>query len=71
MAIRRGQDEGFLKASIDIDTERALKTLDIQYLRGMPACKEQMELAIEDAYKRLLNPSIENEFDNISKGKSG
>jgi uncharacterized protein len=70
LAIRRGQDEGFLKASIDIETEKALKTLDIQYLRGMPACKEQMELAIEDAYKRLLNPSIENEFDNISKEKA-
>jgi uncharacterized protein len=70
LAIRRGQEEGFLKVSIDIDTEKAIKTLDIQYLRGMPACKEQMELAIEDAFKRLLNPSIENEYDNISKEKA-
>lgn len=70
LAIRRGEDEGFLKVSIDIDTDKALNILDRQYLRGMPACKEQMEIAIEDAFRRLLNPSLENEYDNISKEKA-
>ncbi|MFT5886190.1 MAG: hypothetical protein ACI9IP_002654 [Arcticibacterium sp.] len=70
LAIRRGESEGFLKVGIEIDTEKALNNLDRQYLRGLPACKEQMEIAIEDAYKRLLNPSIENEYDNLSKEKA-
>jgi len=70
LAIRRGESEGFLKVAIEIDTEKALNNLDRQYLRGLPACKEQMEIAIEDAYKRLLNPSIENEYDNLSKEKA-
>ncbi|MGR3809271.1 Tex family protein [Jiulongibacter sp. NS-SX5] len=67
LAIRRGEDEGFLKVTIEIDSKRALNALDSQYLRGMPACKEQLEIAIEDSFKRLLNPSIENEFDSLSK----
>lgn len=70
LAIRRGEEEGFLKVDISIDTKKALNTLDRQYLQGMPACKEQMEIAIEDAFKRLLNPSIETEFSGISKERA-
>lgn len=70
LALRRGEKEGFLKVSIDIDTDKALNILDRQYVQGMPACKEQVELAIEDAFKRLLNPSIENEFNSLSKEKA-
>ncbi|AWV97003.1 Tex family protein [Arcticibacterium luteifluviistationis] len=70
LALRRGEKEGFLKVSIDIDTDKALNILDRQYVQGMPACKEQVELAIEDAFKRLLNPSIENEFNGLSKEKA-
>ncbi len=70
LALRRGEDEGFLKVSIDIDTDKALNLLDRQYLQGMPSCKDQMELAIEDSLKRLLYPSVENEFAGISKEKA-
>jgi uncharacterized protein len=70
LAIRRGETEGFLKVSISVESDKALNYLDIQFLKGMPACKEQMELAIEDSYKRLLNPSIETEYNNLSKEKA-
>jgi protein Tex len=70
LAIRRGEAEGFLKVSISVDSDKALNYLDIQFLKGMPACKDQMEIAIEDAFKRLLNPSIETEYNNISKEKA-
>ncbi len=70
LAIRRGEEEGFLKVNIEIDNDRALNILDRQYLQGMPACKEQLEMAIEDSYKRLLSPSIENEYAGLSKEKA-
>lgn len=70
LAIRRGEEEGFLKVSITIDDERALNSLDRIYLKGMPEPKEQVADAIEDAYDRLLSPSIENEFAKLSKEKA-
>ncbi|SOE19513.1 uncharacterized protein SAMN06298216_0016 [Spirosomataceae bacterium TFI 002] len=70
LAIRRGEEEGFLKAGIDVDTDYARNVLERQYLKGMPACKEEMSLAIVDALKRLLLPSIENEFASLSKEKA-
>lgn len=70
LAIRRGEEEGFLKVSIVIDGEKAIDALDRIYLRGLPEPKEQVALAIEDSYKRLLQPSIENEFAKVSKEKS-
>lgn len=70
LAMRRGEEEGFLKVNIEVDKDRAMNLLDRQYLKGMPACKEQMEIAIEDSLKRLLYPSVENEFAGISKEKA-
>lgn len=70
LAIRRGEEEGFLSVSIEIDDERALDSLDRIYLKGLPEAKEQVAKAIEDSFDRLLNPSIETEFSNISKQKA-
>lgn len=67
LAIRRGEQEGFLKVNIEIEDKKAINALDSQYLQGMAACKEQVEMAIDDSFKRLLSPSIENEFAGISK----
>ncbi|KPM49370.1 Tex family protein [Jiulongibacter sediminis] len=67
LAIRRGEQEGFLKVNIEIEDKKAINALDSQYLQGMPACKEQVEMAIDDSFKRLLSPSVENEFAGISK----
>lgn len=70
LAIRRGEAEGFLSVSISPDEEAAIERLERQFLRGLPASKEQVALAIRDSYKRLIKPSIETEFDNKSKAKA-
>lgn len=70
LAIRRGEEEGFLKVSIDIDNDKAADALERQYLKGFGEPKAQVEMAIEDSLKRLLVPSIETEFDNKSKEKA-
>lgn len=72
LALRRGEAEGFLSVSISPDEEAALNRLERHFLshRATPACQEQLETAIRDGYKRLLKPSIETEFDNLSKDKA-
>jgi uncharacterized protein len=70
LALRRGEEEGFLSIDVSIDTERGTDALDRIYLRGLPDAKEQVAKAIDDSYDRLLKPSIETEFANISKQKA-
>lgn len=70
LAIRRGEEEGFLSVDISPDEEMAIELLDRLFVKGLPACKEQQEQTVSDAYKRLLKPSIENEFANVSKEKA-
>ena len=67
LAIRRGEEEGFLKVSIEIDDDKAKNYLERMLLKGLPEAKEQVGLALADSYKRLLFPSVENEFSNSSK----
>ncbi len=71
LAIRRGEAEGFLRVSITPDDEeRCLERLARPYVRrGTPAAP-QMEMAVADAYKRLLRPSIETEFAAQSKARA-
>ena len=71
LAIRRGEAEGFLRVSITPDDEeRCLERLARPYVRrGTPAAP-QMEMAVADAYKRLLRPSIETEFAAQSKERA-
>jgi len=70
LAIRRGENEGFLKVKMVVEDERALNSLDRIYLQGMPECKDQVADALEDAYKRLLSSSVENEFAKFAKEKA-
>jgi uncharacterized protein len=70
LAIRRGEEEGMLSVDISPDEDQSLEALDRLFLRGSSACKDQMELAISDSYKRLLKPSIETEFSNLAKEKA-
>ncbi|KQS28206.1 Tex family protein [Dyadobacter sp. Leaf189] len=70
LAIRRGEEEGILNVDISPDEDQALETLDRLFLRGSSLCKDQIEAAISDSYKRLLKPSIETEFSNLSKEKA-
>lgn len=71
LAIRRGESEGFLKVSIaPADEEEATMRLERRFVHARNECARQVSMAIEDAYKRLLKPSIETEFASSSKQKA-
>lgn len=70
LAMRRGEDEGFLRVAIAPEEERALQDLDEMYIIGYGEAVNQVRLALKDCYKRLLQPSIETEFRNSSKEKA-
>lgn len=70
LAIRRAETEGYLRVDISPDTEKALDKLARLWLRSNNDVSYQVELAMEDGYKRLLKPAIETEFANISKEKA-
>ena len=71
LAIRRGESEGFLKVSIaPADDEEATMRLERRFVHARNECARQVSMAIEDAYKRLLKPSIETEFASSSKQKA-
>lgn len=70
LAIRRGEKEGFLKVSIEPDAARVIEDLDHFFVRGSYDVSRQVETAVQDSYKRLLAPSIENEFKAESKEKA-
>jgi uncharacterized protein len=62
LAMFRGESEGILKVSIKPDDEDALIIMDNNFLKGDGACKAQIEITVEDAYDRLLAPSMETEM---------
>lgn len=70
LAIRRGEEEGILSVNIAPDENNALDALDRIFVRGLPESKQLVEDAITDSYKRLMKPSIETEFANLSKEKA-
>jgi uncharacterized protein len=70
LAVYRGVKEGFLRMKIVPDEEKALDKLDKLFVYGNTESTEQVEIAVEDAYKRLLLPSIENEFAKAAKEKA-
>ena len=70
LAIRRAETEGYLRVDISPDTEKALDKLAHLWLRVNNDTAYQVELAMEDGYKRLLKPAIETEFAALSKEKA-
>ena len=70
LAIRRGESEGFLRVAISPDDEKCLDRLVPRYAKRDVPAADQVEEAVTDAYKRLLKPSIETEFANLSKEKA-
>ena len=82
LAILRAENEGILRVSIDVDNDIAVLILDKIFIKiktGVPETSEtsetsetkaQLSLAIRDSFKRLLAPSIETEFQKISKEKA-
>ncbi|CAN5571238.1 Tex family protein [soil metagenome] len=70
LAVLRGFLEGFLRMSIAPVEEDALLLLEKQYVKGMNASVDQIKKAIKDAYRRLLQPSLETEFRTALKQKA-
>lgn len=70
LAIRRAEKEGFIRVDISPDQEKSLDKLAHLYLRATNDTAYQIELAMEDGYKRLLKPAIETEFAAQSKEKA-
>ncbi len=67
LAMRRGEKEGFLKVEITPQSEQSIDRLDRLFVKGNTAASQQVRMAVEDAYKRLLQPGIETEFSQLSK----
>ncbi len=70
LAILRAESEGFIRVKIEIDNERALNKIEDRIIRSNNACADLIEEAIEDAYKRLLLPSLSNEALQVAKEKA-
>lgn len=70
LAILRAENEGFIKIKILIDDDKALSNIENRTIRSQNECSEQIQLAIQDAYKRLLLPSLSNEALQIAKLKA-
>ena len=70
LAIRRAENEGFIRVDISPDREKSLDKLAYLFLHANNDAAYQVELAMEDSYKRLLKPAIETEFAASSKEKA-
>ena len=70
LALRRGEAEGFLRVSISPDAEGCIERLNRRFVKGRSDASAHVEEAVGDSFKRLLKPSIETEFANLSKMKA-
>ena len=70
LAMRRGEAQGILRVSISIDSGECVTRLTRQFVRGHGVCQTLVNQAVEDSFKRLINPSIEKEFATLSKERA-
>ena len=70
LAMRRGENDGFLRISIQINDDDCIKRLISHYVRTGNECGRLVSEAVEDGYKRLILPSIETEYSSLSKEKA-
>lgn len=70
LAMRRGEEEGFLRLTIEPEEKNALEILDKTFIRGNNPSSDLVGESVRDSWKRLLSPSMETEFRNISKEKA-
>jgi uncharacterized protein len=70
LAMRRGEEEGFLRLSVEPEEEHALDILNNIFVKGKNASSDIVTVAVKDSWKRLLSSSMETEFRNISKEKA-
>lgn len=70
LAMRRGENEGFLSMSIEPEEEEATALLERVFLKAKNEAAEEVRKAIKEGYKRLLSPSMETEMRVLSKDKA-
>jgi uncharacterized protein len=70
LAMLRGHEEGFLKIKVEPEAERALVQLERIFIKGHTKASEQVQMALEDSYKRLLQPSMETETIQAAKERA-
>ena len=67
LAMFRGENEGFLRLDIAPDSEAAMNLLTRHFIKGRNEASRQVQMAVEDSYKRLLGPSMETEIRSTLK----
>lgn len=70
LAVLRGFLEGFLRIAISPDEQIAMELIEAMYVKGMSPCSDHIRKAVKDAYRRLLQPSLETEFRTALKTKA-
>lgn len=70
LAIRRGEAEEILKVGLEVEEAEALESLERIFVKTGNASARQVKMAVKDAYKRLLFPSIESEYLSLAKQKA-
>ncbi len=70
LAMRRGENEGFLRVSVKPEEKEAMEPLVRFFVKSNNSASRQVEMALRDSYKRLIEPSIENEFAAWSKERA-
>lgn len=70
LAMRRGEEEGFLKLDVLPPDEPAIELLENQFVTGRNSCADEVKLAITDGYRRLLRPAMETELRALTKQKA-
>ncbi len=70
LALMRAEKEGYLRVKIALDDDRLLEKLDRKIIRGNNEAGAEVQLAIDDAYKRLLLPSLSTEAIKLAKEKA-
>jgi uncharacterized protein len=70
LAMRRGEEEGFLRLSVEPSEDNALDILNKIFIKARNGSSDLVERAVKDSWKRLLSSSMETEFRNISKEKA-
>jgi uncharacterized protein len=70
LAILRGESEGFLKVSVEVEEDRTITMIQRMFVKGSGEASRQVEKAVSDSFKRLIAPTIETEVREYFKQKA-
>lgn len=70
LAMRRGEQEGVLKLTVEPDSDRVIGALEDQFVKNSYDVGQQVSESVRDSYRRLIQPSIENEYKALYKEKA-